>query len=140
MNDEIVQAAINLVKSSSNVLVGSTDKEGYPYIKNMFNARVRNGLKVFYFTTNTSSLRVAHFLNNPKACLYYVDDKKFHGLMIRGSMEVLQDKASKELIWREGDTKYYPLGVNDPDYCVFKFTGESCRFYTNLKSTNFMIE
>jgi len=35
---------------------------------------------------------------------------------------------------------YYPLGVNDPDYCVLKFTGQSGRFYADLKSTNFIIE
>lgn len=140
MNDEIMQTALNLIKNRNNVLVGSMDEEGYPNIKNMFNARVREGLRVFYFTTNTSSLRTGHFKTNSKACLYFVDEKNFQGLMIRGSTEVLQDKASKELIWREGDTMYYPLGVNDPDYCVLKFTGKSGRYYSNFKSTNFIIE
>ena len=38
--------------------------------------------------------------------------------MLRGTMEVLTDSASKEMIWQEGDTMYYPEGVTDPDYCV----------------------
>ena len=49
-------------------------------------------------------------------------------------MEVLTDAASKEMIWREGDTEYYPLGVTDPDYCVLKFTASSGRFYANFRS------
>ena len=38
--------------------------------------------------------------------------------MLRGMMDVLTDSASKEMIWQEGDTMYYPEGVTDPDYCV----------------------
>jgi general stress protein 26 len=30
--------------------------------------------------------------------------------------------GSKEMIWREGDTAYYPGGLTGPDYCALKFT------------------
>jgi general stress protein 26 len=49
--------------------------------------------------------------------------------MLIGTVEVLEDAATKELIWREGDTIYYPLGVTDPDYCVLRFTAETGRYY-----------
>ncbi len=45
--------------------------------------------------------------------------------MLKGTMEVLQDGASKEMIWRQGDDIYYPRGVADPDYCVLKFTAQN---------------
>ena len=32
----------------------------------------------------------------------------FKGMMLRGSMEVLTDAASKEIIWRDGDTAIHP--------------------------------
>ena len=38
------------------------------------------------------------------------------------------------MIWRDGDTMYYPLGVTDPDYCVLKFTSNTMRTYNNFKS------
>lgn len=60
--------------------------------------------------------------------------------MLTGTMEVLEDSESKETIWQEGDTMYYPLGVIDPDYCVLRFTAESGRYYSNFKSENFEIE
>ena len=41
-------------------------------------------------------------------------------------MVVLTDAQSKEMIWREGDTQYYPGGVTDPNYCVLKYIGR-CR-------------
>ena len=54
-------------------------------------------------------------------------------------MEVLEDSLYKEMIWREGDTMYYPEGVTDPDYCVLRFTATQGRFYSNFNSENFNI-
>lgn len=59
--------------------------------------------------------------------------------MLKGTMEVLQDQASKERIWQEGDTMYYPLGVTDPDYCVLRFTSKSGRLYENFGSVDFTV-
>lgn len=59
--------------------------------------------------------------------------------MLLGTMEVLEDSQSKEMIWRDGDTLYYPLGVTDPDYCVLRFTAQSGRYYSNFKSENFTV-
>lgn len=58
--------------------------------------------------------------------------------MLKGTMEVMEDEESKEMIWQEGDTKCYSKGVTDPDYCVLKFTTLSGRYYSNFKSENFM--
>ena len=59
--------------------------------------------------------------------------------MPKGTMEVLEDSESKEMIWREGDTMYYPKGVTDPDYCVLRFTAAEGRYYSNFKSETFEI-
>jgi len=55
-------------------------------------------------------------------------------------MEVLEDAGSKEMIWQEGDTMYYPKGVADPDYCVLKFTAQTGRYYSNFSSEDFDVE
>ena len=60
--------------------------------------------------------------------------------VLRGTMEVLTDAASKQLIWREGDTQYYPGGVTDPNYCVLKFTATDGRFYSDFYPRSFVIE
>lgn len=60
--------------------------------------------------------------------------------MLRGTMEVLTDAESKEMIWRDGDTEYYPEGVTDPDYCVLRFTAISGRFYSNYHSEEFSVD
>ncbi len=59
--------------------------------------------------------------------------------MLTGTMAVLEDAACKQMIWREGDTLYYPLGVADPDYCVLRFAAESGRYYGNFKTEAFSV-
>ena len=120
--------------------ISSVDAEGFPCTKAMLAPRKREGIKTFYFTTNTFSLRVAHDKANPKACIYFCDEKGFMGMMLRGTMEVLTDAASKEMIWRKGDTEYYPGGVTDPNYCVLKFTAIDGRFYSDFYPRSFLID
>ena len=120
--------------------IGSVDAEGFPNIKAMLQPRKREGIKVIYLTTNTSSMRVAQYRKNGRASIYFCDTRFFRGVMLRGTMEVLTDDASKEMIWQEGDTMYYPEGVTDPDYCVLKFTAISGRYYSNFKSESFVVD
>ena len=120
--------------------ISSVDDEGFPCTKAMLEPRVREGIKVFYFTTNTFSLRVAHYKANPKASIYFCDAEGFKAMMLRGTMEVLTDAKSKEMIWRDGDTEYYPGGVTDPNYCVLKFTATDGRFYSDYYPRSFVLE
>ena len=120
--------------------ISSVDHEGFPWTKAMLSPRVREGIKIFYFTTNTFSLRVAHYKANPKASIYFCDAEGFKGMMLKGTMEVLTDAKSKEMIWRDGDEQYYPGGVTDPNYCVLKFTATDGRFYSDFYPRSFVIE
>ena len=130
----------NMIDKASVSIVSSVDEEGFPNSKAMLPPRRREGIKHIFFTTNTSSLRVGQYLNNPKACVYFFDKRFFRGVMLKGVMEVLQDAESKEAIWREGDEMYYPKGVTDPDYCVLRFTAQKGRYYSNFKSEDFEVE
>lgn len=130
----------NLIDRQSTAFIGSVSAQGFPNVKAMLAPRKRIGLKTMYFTSNTSSMRAAQYRDDPKACVYFCDRRFFRGVMLTGTMEVLEDSESREMIWQEGDTMYYPLGVTDPDYCVLRFTAESGRYYSNFKSEDFSIE
>ncbi|WP_349948892.1 pyridoxamine 5'-phosphate oxidase family protein [Lacrimispora sp. BS-2] len=130
----------NLIDKQGVSFISSLDDEGFPNTKAMLPPRKREGIKTFYFTTNTSSMRVRQFRSNPKACIYFCDKRFFRGVMLKGTMEVLEDPESKEMIWQDGDTMYYPQGVTDPDYCVLKFIAQTGRYYSNFSSENFIIE
>ena len=69
--------------------ISSVDQEGFHWTKAMLKPRKREGIKTFYFTTNTFSIRVAQYKANPKASIYFCDTEGFKGMMLRGTMEVL---------------------------------------------------
>ena len=119
----------------------SVDENNYPNMKAMLKPRKRVGLKEFYFSTNTSSMRVKQFMNNPNASIYFYRKGliKYTGVMLVGKMEVLTDQETKDMIWRKGDTMFYKKGVTDPDYCVLRFTAQSGRYYCDLKTESFEV-
>lgn len=137
---DAVQTIGNLIDKQGVSLISSVDGDGFPNTKAMLPPRRHEGIKIFWFTTNTSSMRAAQYRANPNACIYFFDKRFFHGVMLKGTMEVLEDADSKEMIWQEGDTMYYPKGVTDPDYCVLRFTAQTGRYYTNFSSEDFMVE
>lgn len=130
----------NLIDKIGVSILSSVDEEGFPNTRAMLPPRKREGIKSIYFSTNTSSAKVKQYTANPKACIYFFDKRFYRGVMLKGTMEVLQDSASKEMIWQSGDTMYYPLGVTDPDYCVLKFTAKVGRYYSNFKTEDFSID
>jgi len=137
--DAAVKTALSVIERSGKAIIGSIDSDGYPNIKAMLKPREHDGVKTFYFTTNTSSMRVAQYRKNPKASIYFYDERFFKGVMLKGKMSVLTDAATKKRIWQDGDEMYYPKGVTDPDYCVLKFSAQSGRLYQNFGSQDFKV-
>lgn len=136
MKEEIMA----FIQKQKTAFVASVDEEGFPNIKAMFMPRKIEG-NSFYFATNTSSMRAQQFMKNEKASIYFYQRSRYRyeGLMLTGRMEVLQEPEIKKEIWRSGDTLFYKQGVDDPDYCVLKFTAEKGRHYCDLKSESFEV-
>lgn len=129
----------NMINKMKLTIISYIDVDGFPVSKAMLAPRERDGIKTFWFSTNTSSNKVKCFRENPKASIYFVDKRFFRGVSLSGTVEVLESAEAKERIWRKGDIMYYHDGVTDPDYCVLKFTAVKGRYYSNFKSEDFTI-
>lgn len=130
------------VKSRPICFVASVDEDSFPNIKAVLKPRKMQGIKEFYFSSNTSSLRAKQFLKNPKASLYFYRKGLFRytGVMLIGKMDVLTDEVIKKALWRKHDVVFYQKGVDDPDYCILRFTSEKGRYYRDLHTEDFAIE
>lgn len=135
MEKALMKDVTGLVERSRFVVVCSVGEGAYPAAKAMINME-HDGLGTFYLSTNLSSRRAQCFLKDHRACLYF-HDMDFHGLMLTGDMEVRTDRELRERLWREGNEIYYPTGVDDPDYCVLKFTIKTGNYYHGLKNVDF---
>ena len=123
-NDELM----NLVNRSLFATIGYTDEMGRQNVRRVFRVW-HKGLGRHLISTNTRSAHVQSLRKNGNACLYFSDDSAFEGLCLFGHFAVHFEKAYRELLWNEGNEKYYPKGVTDEDYCILEFIAEGGRFY-----------
>jgi pyridoxine/pyridoxamine 5'-phosphate oxidase len=72
----------SLIDKQGVSFIASVDADGFPNMKAMLPPRKREGLRKFWFTTNTSSVRVAQYRENPHASIYFCDKRFFRGVML----------------------------------------------------------
>ena len=80
---EAMTRGLELMEKSKICMLGTNGDGGHPNIKAMLNLK-HEGLRKVWFSTNTSSKRVKQLKKDNRACVYYVDDKEFRGLMTLG--------------------------------------------------------
>lgn len=131
----------SFIKKQKVAFLAFVDMNGYPNMKAMLRPRKIEGIKTFYFSTNTSSMRVSQYRENPKASVYFYHKGllKYEGVMLTGKMEILTEASIKRELWRTGDRIFYSKGATDPDYCVLKFTADEGRYYCDLKTESFPV-
>ena len=110
-HDEIM----NLIDRSLFAEIGYTDEDGRQNIRKTF-CVWHKGLGGHLISTNTSSSHIKTLLKNDNICMF-------------GKAIVHFDREYKELLWNEGDEKYYPKGIDDEDYCILEIMAESGRYY-----------
>ena len=130
----------NLIEKQGISFISSVDENGYPNTKAMLPPAKRDGIKTFYWHTNSPSMRIKHYRNNSKACIYFYDKRFFRGVMLKGTMEVIEDKKIKKEIWSDDFSMYYKDGWDGGDFIIIKFTAESGRYYSNFSSEDFKVE
>ncbi|WP_010255850.1 pyridoxamine 5'-phosphate oxidase family protein [Treponema primitia] len=135
-----VETIGNLIEKQGISFISSIDENGFPNTKAMLPPVKREGIKTFYWHTNSPSMRIKQYKNNSKACIYFYDKRFFKGVMLKGTMEVLDDIKIKKEIWKDEYTKYYTGGMDRGDFIVIKFTAENGRYYSNFSSEDFKIE
>ncbi|MBQ6173742.1 MAG: pyridoxamine 5'-phosphate oxidase family protein [Clostridia bacterium] len=118
----------NLIDRSLFATLAYRDGEDRIQIRRVF-CTWHRGLGRHLISTNTSSGHVACLLRDGRASLYFADDVRFEGLNLTGTVTVHTERPWKELLWHDGDEKYYPKGVDDPDYCVLEFAADGGAYY-----------
>ena len=148
--EEAKKSGLKLMEESKAAYLTTIDSDGFPLTRAMFNLRNKEQFPEFseffkkqqnlfsiYISTNTSSNKVTHLSKNPKMCVYFCDTEDFKGLMSGGLVEIVDDIEIKKAIWLDWWTKYYPEGLEDPDYTLLRLEPKNARFYYKLNQVNF---
>ena len=151
MNEqEARQQAAQLMTIADVAVVTTMDGNGFPQSRAMFNlpnSTAFPGLTPFFsnhqsnflvfFSTNTSSSKVAQIKLNPAVSVYYCHPGEWRGLMLGGSMEIVTDSAVKNALWQPGWEMYYPGGADDPDHTVLRLQPATATYYHQLNNFKF---
>ena len=148
--EEVKKSGLKLIEESKAAYLTTIDPDGFPITRAMFNLRNKDQFPEFseffenqqnqftiYISTNTSSSKVTHLDKNPKMCVYFCDAEDFKGFMLGGSVEIVDDKELKKTIWLDWWTRYYPEGVEDPDYTLLRLEPKNARYYHKLNHAKF---
>lgn len=121
----IEEKVTQMVASAQVITVASIDENGYPRPVAMVKIKDENG--AIYVSTGTSSAKTAHFKANPKAGISIV--RGGDNIIYTGLMEIITDEAVKRALWGDWMQPHFPGGVEDPEYCVLKFTPQAATYY-----------
>jgi general stress protein 26 len=58
--------------------------------------------------------------------------------MFGGDVEIINDMKIKKKIWLDWWTKYYPKGLEDPDYTLLRLRPKVAQFYYRLQKVEFV--
>ena len=153
MNEEQArQFALRLMEKSEAVYLSTVDGAGCPHIRAMLNLRNVRQYPGFaalfaghdddllvYLTTNTSSLKVEQIRANPAVAVYYCEPAEFHGLMLGGKVDIVDDPKLKEAVWQDGWEMYYPSGPADPDNTLLRLLPSVARGWFGDEKSGFSI-
>ena len=142
---EAKQQALALVERNPLIMtLGTVGPDGAPEIKAMMKAR-NDGLRRFWFCSNTSARRTDILRRDGRACLYayeFVADSSpviCRGVMLSGVAELSWDDDLRRSLWQDFMKMYYPQGPLDPDFVVVHFTAEQGNYYEGLHNKDFII-
>jgi general stress protein 26 len=148
--EEVKRSGLKLMEESKAAYLTTIDSDGFPITRAMFNLRNKEQFPEFsklfqnqqnkftiFISTNTSSSKVAHLSKNPKMCVYFCDSEDFKGFMLGGLVEIVDDIELKRKIWLDWWTRYYPEGVEDPDYTLLRLEPKNARYYHKLNQEKF---
>ena len=139
------QKALALVEQNPLVMMlGTLGADNEPEIKAMVKMR-NDGLRRFWFCSNTSARRTEELQRDGRASLYayeFAPDANpivCRGVMLSGTVELSWDDDLRRSLWQDFMTMYYPQGPLDPDFVVVQFTAVRGNYYEGLQNTDFTI-
>lgn len=139
------QKALALVdKNPTVMMIGTNGPDGTPDIKAMVKFR-NDGLKRFWFCSNTSARRTEALKRDGRAGLYayeYAPDAEpviCRGVMLSGTVELSWDDDLRRSFWQDFMTMYYPKGPLDPEFVVVQFTAKRGNYYEGLENIDFTV-
>ena len=143
MSEKAIVKAEKIIKSKTaaeNIGVGVTlsllNSEGYPTTSTLSISKAE-GIRQITFAAQLDSNKVKRAKSDSRASVCIFDDDyeggAYYNITLVGNIEVVTDTETKKETWYQGLEEHYPNGgMDDPSYCVLKFTTKRYNLWVNV--------
>ena len=137
---QIADIVNNTIKASDHCVFSYLSTDGFPTGKALNMPRKMESQGIYWFSTVNHANKVEGCRNYQKASVYFYDPKRFIGVSLSGTVELIDDPLKKRELWRDGDELFYPNGIDSDDYVILKFTTKTGRLFAQIQHTDFTPE
>ncbi len=129
---EFKRQCLELMETSEAAYLATVDAPGSPQIRAVTNLRRRQEFPALaplfaehqddflvYVATSAASNKRRQIRANPAVSVYYCRPSEFHGVLLEGQAEVMDDPDLKRAVWQPAWGTYW-TGPADPDYIVLR--------------------
>ena len=119
------QKAIELLQKTFVISMSSITEAGYPRVCAL--VKLKSADFTIWVSTAATSQKVKHYQKNPKAGVMFYNEND--SVTLNGVIDIIEDEDIKKELWGDWMQKQFPGGVNDPNYCVLRFTATEATIY-----------
>jgi len=135
--EEIIRNNSAEVNPGLGVAISLLDHEGYPTTSTLSIAKA-DGIRHITFGGSLESNKVKRIKESSRASVCIFDDNfesgAYYNITLVGDIEILTDPESKKAAWYPALEGHFANGVDDPDYCVLKFTTKRYNLWVDLEA------
>lgn len=136
MNANIIKKAADIIKTCDEGYVGVIDENGFPNVATRSNIKPHSILNCYFATGTYANLSLRLQKNNKTSVCFHKDGDN---VTLVGTSEFITDKKEKNDLWLDWFINHFPEGVDDPNYCIVKFTTHKVSLWVGRTSAEFNI-
>ena len=133
--EEIIKSKTAAVNMGAGVTLSLLDHEGYPTTSTLSISNA-DGIRQMTFGVALDSNKAKRAKANSRASVCIFDDDfeggAYYNITLVGDVEVVTDSEMKKETWYQGLEEHFPGGVDDPNYCVLKFTTKRYNLWVDV--------
>ena len=135
--EELVKSKTAEINMGAGVTLSLLDHEGYPTTSTLSIAKA-DGIRQITFGSQLDSNKAIRAKANGRASVCIFDDDyeggAYYNITLVGDIEVVTDIETKKETWYPGLEEHFPNGgLDDPNYCVLKFTTKRYSLWVDVE-------
>ena len=117
---EVAEKASKILETAKCVYMATNGENGHPNLRALGRFKAE-GIKTLWFLSDEESSKVQELLRDDKAVIYAPASRGAGEVRLWGSVEILEDMASRKKVWSAEFAPHFPEGIESSNIRVLRF-------------------